>query len=151
LVFDIPGARGETSHQARFAALALGVLRALARLVATVLLALDLARVAREVARLLQDRAELRIDVEECARDPVTDGGGLRSYSAPSHVDGDVVTTLNLGDLEGLVDDHPRRLAPEVILERALVDDDLPVALHQADLCHRALSLPRRPVRLSLL
>ena len=59
--------------------LALRVLRALARLVPAVLLALDLARVARDEAGLLERGAELRVDLQERARDAVADGDGLRA------------------------------------------------------------------------
>src|ERR1700720_1637304 len=49
----------------------LGVLRPLARLVPPVLLALDLARIARDEARLLERPAQLRIRLHQRARDAV--------------------------------------------------------------------------------
>ena len=44
----------------------------------------------------------------------------LRRDTAPAHVGDDVVLSPRVGDLERLVHDHARRLAPEVVFEGAL-------------------------------
>src|SRR4051812_17802117 len=107
---------------------ALRVLRALASLVASVLLALDLARVACDEARLLQHRPELGMRQDQRTRDAVTNGGRLGSHAPASHVHRQIVLTPRIGELEWLVHDHPRGLATEVVLQRALIDDQLALA-----------------------
>src|ERR1039457_6564707 len=62
--------------------LTLGVLRPLARLVAPVLLALDLARIARQHPALAQRRPQRLGRADQRARNPVTDRVGLRRDSA---------------------------------------------------------------------
>src|SRR5437764_4847407 len=57
--------------------LALRELWRLARLVQSGLLALDLARVARQEALALERHAELRVRLDECAGDAVANGAGL--------------------------------------------------------------------------
>src|SRR5581483_2193592 len=90
---------------------ALGILRPLARLVATVLLALDLARVARDVAGLLQRRAEVGIGPQQRACDPVADRHRLGSDTAAAHVDLDAELSRARRHLERLLHDHARGLA----------------------------------------
>src|SRR4029077_3956268 len=65
----------------------LGVLRPLARLVAPVLLALDLAGVTGDEPRLLEWPAKLGIRLEERAREAVPDGDGLRRSPPAADVD----------------------------------------------------------------
>src|SRR4051794_30150281 len=61
----------------RWPELPLAELRRLAGLVEAGLLALDLARVARQEARALQGHAELRVHLDERARDAVANGACL--------------------------------------------------------------------------
>src|SRR5712691_11294666 len=62
------------------------VLRTLARLVASVFFALHLARVAGDVARLLQCRPVLRVGQDQGAGDAVAYRSGLGGHAAAIHV-----------------------------------------------------------------
>src|SRR4029077_17649823 len=104
--------------------LALRVLRPATRLAQTDLLALDLARVARNEARLAQHLAEALVVRHQRARDAVTDRAGLAGGAPAADRGVHVELALRLGDRERLADDHPRRLAAEKRVERAAVDDD---------------------------
>ena len=67
--------------------------------------------------------------IEERARDAVADGDRLRATPPPSDVHvASVLARSSRVTLERLMDDHPRRLAREVLVERCAVDRDLPVA-----------------------
>src|SRR5690606_19090295 len=101
---------------------ALRVLELLAGAGLTGLLALLLARVAREEPGPLERPAELGVDVEERARNAVAHGLRLRGDAAAAHRRGHVVLALGLDDLEGLLDDHPQRLAREVVRKLAAVE-----------------------------
>src|SRR5689334_13338156 len=101
----------------------LGVLRALAGLVPPVLLALDLARIARHEPGLLERAAQLGIGLHERAGDPVPDRHRLRRNAAADDARVDAVLAQRRGHLERLVHDHAGGLAPEVLVERAFVDD----------------------------
>src|SRR5947208_12668089 len=85
---------------------ALRVLRTLARLVAAVLLALDLARVARDEACLLERRAKVGVGFEERGSDAVPDGDRLGRYAGAADVHGGPVGPLRGGCLEGLLEGH---------------------------------------------
>src|SRR5690606_30853744 len=65
----------------------------------------------------------------------------LRGDPAAAHRRGHVVLALGLDDLEGLLDDHPQRLAREVVRELAAVDRDLALAGLQEDARDRVLAL----------
>src|SRR5437763_2392493 len=80
--------------------LALAELRRLARLVQAGLLALDLARVAREEALALERDAQLRVRLDKCAGDPVTHGSGLSGETTALDADAEVVLILESGHLE---------------------------------------------------
>src|SRR5688572_13594979 len=110
--------------------LALGELEAGARAALTVLLALLLARVTRDVAALLEVGAERGVDLHERARDAVADGLGLAGEAPADDVDEDVVAADGLGELERLAHDHLRGRATEVAVELATVDEDLAAARH---------------------
>src|SRR5262249_41890619 len=101
---------------------ALRVLRPLTGLVTAVLLALDLAWVGGDEARALQGRAELRVREQEGARDAVANRRRLRGDAAAADAHRRVVLASRLGDVERLVDDHPRRLAAEVVVGGSGVD-----------------------------
>src|ERR1051325_10652848 len=120
---------------------ALGVLRALASFVTSVLLALDLAWVASDEARLLQHTAKFGVRENQSPRDAVTNRGRLRRDPAAPDVHREIVLAARIGELERLMHDHPRRLATEIILERAIVDDELAVAHRHPDAGNRALAL----------
>src|SRR5262245_13002998 len=112
---------------------ALRVLRTFASLVASVLLALDLAGIARDESRLLQHTPEPRMGEHERTRGPVPDRGGLRRYTAAADVHREVVLAAGVGELERLMHDHPRRLASEIVLEGSVVDDQLAVTHRHSD------------------
>src|SRR5436853_238852 len=86
------------------------VLRTLASLVTAVLLALDLARVAGDETRLLQNRTKLGMRQHEGTRNAVPDRRRLRRDAPAADVYRKVVLTAGVGELEGLVHDHARRL-----------------------------------------
>src|SRR6516165_269769 len=94
-----------------------------------VLLALHHAGVAGEEAGLLQRDAEFRIQEAQRAAEPVPDGAGLTGEPAAHHVHRHVHLADLLEDLQRLVEDHLRGLAPEVLVERTAIDDDRPVSL----------------------
>src|SRR5918997_1737960 len=104
-------------------ALALGELRPLAGLLEPGLLALLDARIAREEAAALELRAQVRVRVDECARDAVAQGAGLGGHAAAVELGHDVHAVLVAHGLERLADVALQREAREVLLERAAVDD----------------------------
>src|SRR6476661_7956525 len=96
----------EPSGEPAPAGSALGVLRSLAGLLETGLLALRDAGVAGEEAGLLQRRAvELLVDAVERARHAEADGTGLAGGATTVHADEHVVGAVELEHLERLVDD----------------------------------------------
>src|SRR5687768_7266133 len=105
-----------------------------------VLLALLLARVAGDVAGLLEGRAQLRVDLHERARDPVANRARLGVAAAALDGGEDVPLVLVAGGLERLPDDHPRGRAREVALVVPLVDGESAAARHQPDASHRGLA-----------
>src|SRR5262245_47072389 len=125
--------------------LALRVLRALARLVTAVLLALDLARVARDEPGLLEGRPVLRVDLQQRTRDAVADRDRLCAHSTTEHVDVGAILARSRGDLERLPDDHARGLAPEILIGRAIVDYDLALTGSDHDAGDRRLALAGTP------
>ena len=99
LADDAPDAVGaEVPPQER--ALALRELGRFARFVQAGLLALDLARVAREEALALQRDAQVRVGLDERAGDAVADGAGLAGRPAAVDADAEVVRALDAGDLQ---------------------------------------------------
>ena len=112
----------------RGSAQALGELRSLAGLVQAGLLALDLARVAREEALALERDAQLGIGLDERAGDAVPHRACLAGRPAALDANAEVVAALGAGELER---SHHRRAmgrAREVLLERAAVDPGRAVA-----------------------
>src|SRR3569623_690840 len=105
-----------------------------------VLLTLLGARVARQVAGLLQRRAERRIDPRQGARDAVADGVRLARKAPARDVHEDVEAAGGLGQLQRLAEHHAGGLAAEVLLQRARVDLDLAVARLQPDAGNRVLA-----------
>src|SRR5574337_1689304 len=86
--------------------LALRELLAAPRLVETDLLALDLARIARDEPGLRERRLQLRVVIDQCARDAVTDRARLSGFAAADHVDHDVEGRLVARQDERLARDH---------------------------------------------
>src|SRR5579872_2832016 len=105
------------------AGLALGELRALARLLQAGLLALLGARVAREKAPALQLAAEVRVGLEQRARDAVAQRPGLGRDAAAVQSRDDVHALVVANGLERLADVALQGEAREVLLERAPVDE----------------------------
>src|SRR5512138_3994929 len=93
-----------------------------------VLLPLHHAGVAGEETGLLQRGPELRIQQAQRAAQPVANRAGLAGQPAPDDVHRHVDLPRLLEDLQRLVEDHLRGLAPEVLVERTAVDDDRPVS-----------------------
>src|SRR5262245_26188639 len=81
----------------------------------TVLLPLLLAGVAGQQASALQRRTVAGVEALERARDTVAERDGLARGSAAADVRGDVETARRVRRLEGLVHDHARDLAREVV------------------------------------
>src|SRR5438132_6403042 len=127
-------------------ALPFRVLRALARLVAAVLLALDLARISGEEAGLLERLAVLAVGEQQGARDAVTQSLGLGGDAAAVDVRHHVEAVPRVGHLEGLIDHHPRGLAPEIIIQTPTVDVELPLAGDQSHARDGGLATPRCPI-----
>src|SRR5690606_28491451 len=119
---------------------------ALTRLRTAVLLALDLTRVAREVAELLQLAAQALVGLHQRARDAVTDGAGLAREAPAAHRREDVVRALGLGRLEGLLHDHAQHLALEVVVDLSTVDADAARAALDPDARGGFLAPARRVV-----
>jgi lipopolysaccharide export system permease protein len=105
---------------------ALRVLRTLARLVPAVLLALDLARVARDESAFFQAPGGSRDSPPPCRGDAVANCRCLGRHAAADHVDARRRTILGAGELERLVDNHAQGRAAEVLIQRAPVDAVLP-------------------------
>src|SRR5947209_3001836 len=89
------------------------------------LLALDLAGVARDEAGAAEVALQGHVVVDQGARDAVADRAGLAGLAATVHVDLDVEGGVVGGEHQRLADDHDRRLAAEVLLDRLAVDEDL--------------------------
>src|ERR1700730_3258943 len=119
-----PGGRKISRTGAPAHALTLGVLRTLAGLVTAVLLALDLAWIARQHPALSQCRAQGLRSGHQRARDPMAYGFGLRRDPATAHAHDYVVVALGLGEFEGIEDFHARGISRKIDLERTLVDAD---------------------------
>src|SRR3989454_2901157 len=121
---DGPAEAGPPKRVGRTGRLPLGELEPLPRSRSPVLLALHGARIAREEPRLLQWRPVLRIELGERAADPVPDGASLSREPAAADDHGDVHLVELLDHLERLLEDHLAGLAPEVLVEGAVVDDE---------------------------
>src|SRR5690606_26953597 len=119
---------------------ALRELLATSRLVQADLLALDLARVARDQPRLRQDRLERLVVVDQRAGDAVANRACLARLAATVHVDLDVEVAVVVGQGQRLADDHAPRLARKVLVDRLAVDDDTAVAALQEDPGDRRLA-----------
>src|SRR5690606_25951424 len=113
--------------------LALRELGCTTRLVQADLLALDFAGVAGHEAGLAQLRLQRVVILDQRTGDAPTDRTGLAGGAAAGNGDVDVELVGRLGQLERLAHDHARGLAAEELVDRALVDGDLAIALAQVD------------------
>src|SRR6267142_5243691 len=122
--------------------LPLAVLELLAGARLAVLLPLARARIAGEEPRLLGRLPQLVVEARDRAREPVTDGASLAGGPAALHGGEHVELAHRVRDRQRLRDDHPQRLAREVVLERAPVDDDMPGAGLDPHAGHGRLATP---------
>src|SRR5262245_7192637 len=129
---------------ARAESLPLRELETGARAALPVLLALDLARVAREEASLLDRRAVARVELLERARNRVPQRARLTGDAAAAHRGPHVVAADHAGHLERRLDHHAQALAREVVLERAAVDAELARAGREHHAGHRGLAASGR-------
>ena len=105
-----------------------------------VLLALLHARIAGQIAGLLDDRLVVLVRLHEGAGDAMTDGAGLAGEAAALAVDDDVELAGGFGQVQGLTDDHLQGLIAEVLVQGALVDDDVTLAGDQTNASDRLFS-----------
>src|SRR5581483_10110974 len=130
-------------------ALEASTLRELGRLAGLVqprLLALHLARVARQEALPLERHAELRVRLDERPGDAVPDRARLAADAAAVHAHAQVVRARGASDLERRHRELAVQGPREVLLERPAVDPRLPVARTQDDPRDRRLALARAQV-----
>ena len=81
----------------------------------------------------------------QCAGDAEDDRAGLAGGAAAGAVDEDVEFTAGVGDFEGAEDGFAIALFGEVIVELALIDENLAVAGRNADAGDGALSAAGAP------
>src|SRR5947207_9605495 len=122
--------------------LPLAVLELLTGAGLTVLLPLAGARIAREQPRFLQWLAKLVVETRDGARQSVADRAGLAGGAAALDRHEHVELSDGVRDRQRLRDDHPQRLAREVVLEGAAVDDDASGAGLDPHTGHRRLAPP---------
>src|SRR3954447_2376119 len=123
------------------AELALAELGRLARLVQPGLLALDLAGIPGEEALALQRHAQLRVRLDERARDSVANGTRLAREAAAVHADSEVVLALEARHLQRRRCDRPPDVAREILVQCAAVDPRRAVAGPEDDAGDRRLAL----------
>src|SRR6202042_2494106 len=109
-----------------------GVLRSLAGLLQTVLLALDDTGVTREVAGLLQGRSVLGIDEDQRAGNPEAKPPGLAANAAASDAGDDVELLDAVECCQRALHQLLVHLVREVALDGATVDLDLTGAGHES-------------------
>src|SRR5688572_18166146 len=124
---------------------ALAELRRPARLVAAVLLALDLARVAGQQAVVAQQLVEVLVLRAQRARDAEAHRAGLAGRAAAGDVRPDVVVVARLGDDQRLLRGAPRVVGDEELVELATVDHELAGARLDAHARRRRLAATGAP------
>src|SRR5580693_8587070 len=87
-----------------------------------VLLALVLARIAREHAQLFQFPAQFRVELDQCASNAQLGGSGLPVGAAAGCGDPNIELVGRFGGQKRLPHDRARRLTREVVFEGAAVD-----------------------------
>src|SRR3954453_6905031 len=121
--------------------LALRELERLARFRPAVLLALHGTGVAGQEAALLEDAAQIRLEVRQGLRDTVTHGTRLARQTATRDRADDVVLAGACGRNQRLLDQHPQHGAGEIDLGFAGVDAELAGARLDPDAGDRILAL----------
>ena len=79
-------------------------------------------RVTGEEPGLLENGAELRVELEERSGQAVADCASLSGNAAAGDGADDVELALRLGECEGLADDQLEGIEAEVIIDRATVE-----------------------------
>jgi len=100
-------------------------LEAFARALLAILLAFLNTRIASDQSRLLQCRAKVRVEFEQCAGDSVSNGSGLARRASTFDVNQNVKLGSRFSQLQRLTDDHPQSLIGEVTIERLPVNNDI--------------------------
>src|SRR5690349_9639300 len=118
---------------------ALGELLAASRLVQADLLALHLARVARDETRLRQRRLERRVVVDQRTRDAVAHRARLAGFAATRDVHHDVERGVVARELERLTHDHAPGFAREEFIHGLVVDHEVTAAALEEHARDRAL------------
>src|SRR5215213_8182821 len=121
--------------------LALRELERLARLRPAVLLALYGAGVAGQEAALLEDAAQIRLEVRQSLGDAVTHGTRLARQTAAGDRADDVVLAGARGGDQRLLDQHPQHRAGEIDFDFTGVDHDLAGTRLDPDAGDRVLAL----------
>src|SRR5919201_2943517 len=133
--------RGSCQSSGRARALPLRKLRSLAGLVEAGFLALDDARVTGQEALTLERDAQVRVDLDERARDTVANGAGLAARAAAVDAHADVVLPFEPRDAKRRQHHRAVRKAREVLLEGAAVEPRRAVAGAKDDARDRRLAL----------
>src|SRR5690606_22466011 len=110
---------------------ALRVLGPLAGLVQTHLLALHLAGIAGQEARLAQCRAQAFVVIDQGPGQTMANRAGLAEAATPLDRDTNIEAVFRFRHLQRLAHDHARDLAAEIIVQRALIDLDVAGARRQ--------------------
>src|SRR5262249_4821050 len=90
-----------------------------------VLLSLFCPRVAAHKPCLFEPQPELRIQLDQSARQPVAHRAGLTRDAASIHVDVDVILAYRIGQVKRLPNDHSVSLVRKIVVKLPLVDRDL--------------------------
>src|SRR5690606_9475718 len=125
----------------RNARLALGELEGTTCLGATVLLALDHAAVAGEEAALLEDAAQLRLEIGESLGDAVANRTGLAGKAATDDGCNDVVLVDAISGNDRLLQDHLKNRTCEILCAFLAVHGDLARTRLDPDTSNRVLAL----------
>jgi len=122
--------------------LTLRELESLAGALLPVLLALMLARIAREHTQLFQFPAQLRVELDQCASDAQLGGSGLPIGAAAGCGDPDIELLGRFGGQQRLPHNRAGCLAREVMFKGAAVYRDLALPVPQEDSRDRSLAAP---------
>src|SRR5579884_1151215 len=119
--------------------LAFRELEALARALLTVLLTFVRSRIASQQTRLLQARPQLRVDLDQRARDSQPDGACLSGRTAAVGENQNIELVRHFGCEQRLARNRARRFVGEIMLERPAVHRDLALTGSQEDARNRRL------------
>src|SRR6185436_17518154 len=76
----------------------------------------------------LERLPELVVELQQRAGDPVPYGARLAGRPATAHIDGGIELAQRARELQRLADHHAQRLAREILLEGAAIDQDIAAA-----------------------